>query len=953
MCFRCVRAVSAAGNHANDQDRLSHAFLTRQRTWSQAVVKYAPRLLVIRLKVDLLEASDVSTWTEYMEGSQYLLPRLKANKAEKGRQRAATKGALERGDSRTRVSFRDEPEVCVFSVPPPHPLRVSAEMQASATCLEARVGLSSNVAQLAQSLQRLMPRVYAHAQDDEATDHVEDLPVASSTPAAAGGADALADADTPPSQTRTTSFAAHFAKRAANVSSAAPPSAPAAPAAAPPNTSQDLQDEANKAVTDSSSPPPSPPGSRPASPPPSPPPPDDKHKGRGVLGGAAHKALKVMKGKSKKSMESIDDVSSSAAGSGSMGSSGKLTKTPSSKLEISSPGLTDQGVSNKQKRSSLLGEKQLSGIKPDMVPAGGQLYSAELGGEGSPQAEAKSTQPKVPERPKVGTVVADKDASLDAKDKTPKKMGSMMSGMAGGMAGMAGGMKKMGEAIKSKATTSSNDGGPDKGGDKVGVKVGGDKAPGKADVVATGKMSDDERHEKIGAAIGRRDFVRALVLIDEGLASNSSDAILKSYRGWVKDLARQQQSSNDSGSVVADVKSPTSPASAKDTSDEEVYKWRDANAPQGRATLSQLRTMIENDELDPFNCWVWNKSTVDEEGNATWLPLVKVIERDEAPEFKGDVDPERAAELMLSLLLFASSRVLLERMATATVNASVYECMEIVICAMKRRSGESGNGLQALKDMLPIEGPLAARSRSRSASIGASIAKAAGRRGFVKYREEVPAADGAVSAMVSTWLQELVDANPLVIGCKWEPIPGAAAPKKGTPLVSPALVRALEGGQTTYARDELRSKFGLSDLRVDSYIQAGESNTNSTGRAPSPTYYRPVPARDAAVEDRNAKLYRPREWLELMITCLVELSTEMPTVLRSFGCLKPGWLQGESLLNHILTLQLTSGNQNSTRGALEDPFLLRTFQEDPWLLTIPAFWTEQTWSLFDDSTQKL
>ena len=31
----------------------------------------------------------------------------------------------------------------------------------------------------------------------------------------------------------------------------------------------------------------------------------------------------------------------------------------------------------------------------------------------------------------------------------------------------------------------------------------------------------------------------------------------------------------------------------------------------------------------------------------------------------------------------------------------------------------------------------------------------------------------------------------------------------------------------------------------------------------------------------------------------------------------------------------------------------KTFDDDPWLLTIPAFWTEQTWALFDDSTQTL
>ena len=534
-------------------------------------------------------------------------------------------------------------------------------------------------------------------------------------------------------------------------------------------------------------------------------------------------------------------------------------------------------------------------------------------------------------KPKEEPKEAKESADKDADKKTPKKSG-MMSGMAGGM---AGGMKKMGGLIGKHK---------DEGADKS--SAGETKA---TDKTADKVTSEDERHEKIGAAIGRRDFVRALVLIDEGLATNPSDTILMSYRGWVKDLARQQQSANETAAsaaatAAASAAAFSSPPPPVDPKDAEVYKWRDANAPQGRATLAHLKNLIESDELDPLNCWVWNKATLDEEGNSTWLPLMTVIEREEAPEFKGEVDPERANELMLSLLLFASGRVLLERMACASVSAAVYEAMEIVICAMKRRSGESGDGLQALKDMLPIEGPLAARSRARSASIGASIAKAAGRRGFVKYRQEVPAADGAIGAIVANWLQELVDANPLVLGCKWEPTAGAVAPKKGTPLVSPALVTALATGQAAFSQQELRVKFPDAKLRADSYIQVDDA----TGRSPaSPLYFKPVPARDPASDDKNARLYRPREWLELLIGCLVELSTEMPTVLRHFGCLRPGWLQGESLLNHVLTLQLTSGNRNSTRGALEDPFLLKTFHEDPWLLTIPAFWTEQTWALFD------
>ena len=58
----------------------------------RAVVRYAPRLLALRLRHELLEASGTSTWLEYMRESEYALPKLKANKAEKGRQRALTRG---------------------------------------------------------------------------------------------------------------------------------------------------------------------------------------------------------------------------------------------------------------------------------------------------------------------------------------------------------------------------------------------------------------------------------------------------------------------------------------------------------------------------------------------------------------------------------------------------------------------------------------------------------------------------------------------------------------------------------------------------------------------------------------------------------------------------------------------------------------------------------------------
>ena len=142
-----------------------------------------------------------------------------------------------------------------------------------------------------------------------------------------------------------------------------------------------------------------------------------------------------------------------------------------------------------------------------------------------------------------------------------------------------------------------------------------------------------------------------------------------------------------------------------------------------------------------------------------------MLEREEAPDFSGEADPERASELMLSLLLFASGRVLLQRMAAGVLSSPICEAFEIVICAMKKRGGESGDGLQALKDMLPLEGSLSNRGRASSASVLHAARK---RRGFVKYREEVPAADGAVGAMVSQWVQELIDANPLVLGCEWK-----------------------------------------------------------------------------------------------------------------------------------------------------------------------------------------
>ena len=388
--------------------------------------------------------------------------------------------------------------------------------------------------------------------------------------------------------------------------------------------------------------------------------------------------------------------------------------------------------------------------------------------------------------------------------------------------------------------------------------------------------------------------------------------------------------------------------------------------------------MIENDEIDPFSVWVWNKTTSDADGNSTWVPLMTVIEREDGPEFKGDVDPQRASELMLSLLLFASGRVLLERMATATVSNAVFECMEIVICAMKRRSGESGDGLQALKEMLPLEGQHSTRRRSRSASIVSALRGRA--RGFVKYRQEVPAADGAIGVMVSTWLQELVDQNPLILGCKWEQTPSPAngtddssldasrggtsqnvtsdgavplsfgSPKNGIPLICPQLVSALSNGRTSFTQSELAELLGAQALKTNHYVCADAADRDG---AAATRCYKPVAARSSDNENVTSKLYRPREWLELLIGSLVELSTEMPKVLRNFGYLKPGWLQGNSLLSCVLTLQLTSGNRNSTRGALEDPFVRRTFDEDPWLLTIPAFWTEQTWALFDDTTQTL
>ena len=73
--------------------------------------------------------------------------------------------------------------------------------------------------------------------------------------------------------------------------------------------------------------------------------------------------------------------------------------------------------------------------------------------------------------------------------------------------------------------------------------------------------------------------------------------------------------------------------------------------------------MIENDEIDPFSVWVWNKTTSDVDGNST-VPLMTVIEREDGPEFKGDVDPQRVESAVAPAL--ASGRVLLERMATAT-----------------------------------------------------------------------------------------------------------------------------------------------------------------------------------------------------------------------------------------------------------------------------------------------
>ena len=48
------------------------------------------------------------------------------------------------------------------------------------------------------------------------------------------------------------------------------------------------------------------------------------------------------------------------------------------------------------------------------------------------------------------------------------------------------------------------------------------------------ESESEQLMSRIGVAIGRSDFVRALTLIDSGLAINPDDAILRSYR-WVKD----------------------------------------------------------------------------------------------------------------------------------------------------------------------------------------------------------------------------------------------------------------------------------------------------------------------------------------------------------------------------------------------------------------------------------
>lgn len=413
--------------------------------------RYAPRLLVLRLKEDLLEASDSTNWQEFMSGSQYFLPRLKANKAEKGRQRAATKGGGlsgrdESGGGGINTEHENVDEAATTSelsdrleglpsppLPFPPPM-AAAPAVAVATAAEA-LGASPTDATLAT----------APAAADPALEEVVKAPPRGASFAAKFAARRESKTPrmtVPPAITETK------APAVAELSTSSPQAVGAQPFLASPLFSPPPL-SASKSFG-GPTPPPSPPHSlpgsspplsrspsplpsRPPTPPPSPPeagePLDkvDKHKGRGLFGGAAHKAFKVMTGAKKSSTDLTDssggdsggcgvaDVSALAAASAKGSGSAKLgsgkhldaegsTPKPVLSKQPTTPGLVDMGIANKQKRSSVLMTKQLSTLKVESPAlAGGAVVSAELGGEGvAAPSPIKVVEPVVAESPKVG-----------------------------------------------------------------------------------------------------------------------------------------------------------------------------------------------------------------------------------------------------------------------------------------------------------------------------------------------------------------------------------------------------------------------------------------------------------------------------------------------------------------------------------------------------------------------
>lgn len=527
----------------------------------RAVVRYAPRLLALRLRHELLEASGTSTWLEYMRESEYALPKLKANKAEKGRQRALTRGLT----PSKGVNFSGRLDDTAEGDTPPVEEGGGAPPPA-----EPRDSLP------------------ADQQDTLSPMPLPAAPLATplAAPAAAPPQTAAPPTTSPP--VRTSKFAAGFAKRAAKDAAAvaATDAANAPPAVTPPAAT-----DTPPAATDAppaSSPPPSPPYPRPPSPPMSPPE-EDKPK-RGVLGGAAHKAFKVVTGKKKPSASDLnagEDVDVASLSSSSAGSSAKV------------------GLSGKLGGSGKLGSGKMGST--------GQLVSGELGGESLSESSGASAQP-------AGSPIrqgSKRGSFLPAKLAPPTSViaKSTAAIAATGVAAGAGAESKVAEGSSGSGAPTPPPPAPSSGGaaaKKRSMLAGGMSSAlggmassmrgkqGAADSGGGGggsKMSDDERHERIGAAIGKRAFARALVLIDEGLAANPTDAILKSYRGWVKDLVRSDDGgggSEGSGEGGAG-HSPVSTAVA--SASEEVYKWRDGTDVRGRATLSQLRAMIEADEV--------------------------------------------------------------------------------------------------------------------------------------------------------------------------------------------------------------------------------------------------------------------------------------------------------------------------------------------------------------------